>query len=114
MRVLVAEDDDRTRRACVELLEGEGYVPLAKARDGHEPWSSTAANTRPSCCSTFMMPHLPATSLPAIRREDASVPILFLSAKSEEFDKVLGLEYGRRRLRGQTLWVRESWRVSAR
>jgi len=94
MRVLVAEDDDRTRAGLVELLQGEGYVPLP-ARDGREALEIYRRERPDVVLLDIMMPRSSGYDVcREIRQEDARVPILFLSAKSEEFDKVLGLELG--------------------
>jgi DNA-binding response OmpR family regulator len=94
MRVLVAEDDDRTRAGLVELLQSEGYAPLP-ARDGREAFDIYRREHPDVVLLDIMLPGLSGYEVcRAIRREDANVPILFLSAKSEEFDKVLGLELG--------------------
>jgi DNA-binding response OmpR family regulator len=94
MKVLVAEDDDRTRAGLVELLEGEGYVPVA-ARDGREALEIYRRERPDVVLLDIMMPGASGYDVcREIRRENAQVPILFLSAKSEEFDKVLGLELG--------------------
>jgi len=94
VKVLIAEDDRRTRQGLVEILEGEGYQTLP-AEDGQvalEVW----ARERPDVVLLdIMMPRASGYDVcRAIRKTDERVPILFLSAKGEELDKVLGLELG--------------------
>jgi DNA-binding response OmpR family regulator len=94
MKVLVAEDDDRTRAGLVELLQGEGYVPIA-ARDGREALDLYRRERPAVVLLDIMMPGASGYDVcREIRRDNPSVPVLFLSAKSEELDKVLGLELG--------------------
>src|SRR5512145_1928569 len=94
MKVLVAEDDDRTRAGLVELLEGEGYLPLA-ARDGREALALFRKEQPQVVLLDIMMPGASGYDVcREIRREDQRALVLFLSAKSEELDKVLGLELG--------------------
>ncbi len=94
MRVLVAEDDDNIRNGLIEVLEREGYTPTA-ARDGQEALDRFRAEAPDFVCLDIMMPHLSGYDVCRdIRRENANVPIIFISAKSEEVDKVLGLELG--------------------
>ncbi len=94
MKVLVAEDDDRTRAGLVELLESEGYLPVA-ARDGREAIELFRKERPQAVLLDIMMPGASGYDVcREIRREDQQVPVLFLSAKSEELDKVLGLELG--------------------
>lgn len=94
MRVLVAEDDANMRRGIVEVLEGEGYDAVAAA-DGEEAWSLFERARPDFVCLDIMMPKLDGYEVcRRIRARDAAIPIVFLSAKSEEIDKVLGLELG--------------------
>ena len=94
MKVLVAEDDDRTRAGLVELLEAEGYSPVP-ARDGKEALELFRHERPHVVLLDIMMPGASGYDVcREIRRADRKVPVLFLSAKSEELDKVLGLELG--------------------
>ncbi|MEQ9499199.1 MAG: response regulator transcription factor [Deltaproteobacteria bacterium] len=94
MRVLVAEDDPNMRRGIVEVLEGEGYDAVA-ASDGEEAWVLFERARPDFVCLDIMMPKLDGYEVcRRIRAQDATIPIVFLSAKSEEIDKVLGLELG--------------------
>src|SRR5258706_1230578 len=94
MRVLIAEDDAVTRAGLVEILEGEGYA-VAAANDGERAldcWRSTRADF---VLLDIMMPERSGYDVcREIRRTDRDVPIVFLSAKTEEIDKVVGLELG--------------------
>ena len=94
MKVLVAEDDEHTRRGLVEILENEGYGAIA-AHDGKEALAAFRREEPDFVCLDIMMPGLSGYDVcREIRRRNPRVPILFISAKSEEIDKVLGLELG--------------------
>ncbi len=94
MRVLVAEDDPNMRRGIVEVLEGEGYDAVAAA-DGEEALAMFERARPDFVCLDIMMPKVDGYEVcRRIRALDAVIPIVFLSAKSEEIDKVLGLELG--------------------
>lgn len=94
MKVLVAEDDANIRAALVEILEHEGYQVLA-AEDGQRALELFRAEAPHFVCLDIMMPKLSGYDVcREIRRQSERTPILFLSAKSEEIDKVLGLELG--------------------
>jgi len=94
MTVLVAEDDPVTREALAELLQGEGHRVLA-AKDGREALELWAAHRPGLVLLDIMMPGASGYEVcRSIRREDRRTPVLFLSAKSEEVDVVLGLELG--------------------
>jgi two-component system, OmpR family, alkaline phosphatase synthesis response regulator PhoP len=94
MRVLIAEDDDLIRKGLAEILESEGYEPV-QARDGREALALFAQAKPDFVCLDIMMPGKSGYDVcREIRARDARVPIVFLSAKSEEIDKVVGLELG--------------------
>lgn len=94
MRVLVAEDDEHTRNGLVEILEAEGYQTIT-ARDGKEAVELFEKERPDFVCLDIMMPGTSGYEVcKQIRAIDESVPLIFISAKSEEIDKVLGLELG--------------------
>jgi DNA-binding response OmpR family regulator len=75
-------------------LAAEGFVPL-RAHDGAEALALWRKKKPDLLCLDIMMPRLGGYEVcRAVRAEDAQVPILFLSAKSEEVDVVVGLELG--------------------
>jgi DNA-binding response OmpR family regulator len=94
MKVLVAEDDELTRNGLVEILQAEGYQVLAAA-DGTEALDLFEQEKPDFVCLDVMMPGASGYDVcKAIRSRDENVPMMFISAKSEEIDKVLGLELG--------------------
>lgn len=95
MRVLIAEDDRATREGLREILESEGYDVVCAA-DGTEALALFASRPRPEfVCLDIMMPGKGGYDVcREIRRTDRDVPVIFISAKAEEIDKVVGLELG--------------------
>jgi DNA-binding response OmpR family regulator len=94
MKVLIAEDDNHIREGLAEVLEGEGYETLP-ARDGNEALDVFRREKPDFVCLDIMMPGVDGYEVcKEIRRHDPAVPIIFISAKSEEIDRVLGLELG--------------------
>ena len=94
MRVLVAEDDTAMRAGLTEILEGEGYDVLP-APDGAAAIDRWRADRADFVLLDIMMPERSGYDVcREIRRTDREVPIMFLSAKTDEIDKVLGLELG--------------------
>ncbi|MDD5306885.1 MAG: response regulator transcription factor [Deltaproteobacteria bacterium] len=94
MKVLIAEDDDNIRKGLAEILESEGYEPV-QAHDGKEALTLFNEARPDFVCLDIMMPGASGYDVcREIRKRDARVPIVFLSAKSEEIDKVIGLELG--------------------
>ena len=94
MKVLVAEDDACIRAGLVDLLEREGYRTVAAAT-GAEAIDAFTRETPDFVCLDIMMPGVDGYDVcKHIRRQNAAVPIIFISAKSEEIDRVVGLEIG--------------------
>jgi DNA-binding response OmpR family regulator len=94
MKVLIAEDDANTRRGLEEILEAEGYRTVA-ADNGREALRLFATESPDFVCLDIMMPGASGYDVcREIRRADPGVPVIFISAKSEEIDKVVGLELG--------------------
>lgn len=94
MKVLIAEDDPRTREGLQQILEAEGYETVL-ASDGEEALELIEARAPDILCLDVMMPKASGYDVcRRVREKDSGIPILFISAKSEEIDKVLGLELG--------------------
>lgn len=93
MRVLVCEDDRHIRGALCEILRQEGYEVI-EANDGVEALESYFRFQPDFICLDIMLPGKNGYDVCRTVRESASTPILFLSAKSEEIDRVLALELG--------------------
>ena len=94
MKILVAEDDQNTRDGLVEIFEKEGYQTLT-APDGNKALETFEAENPDIVCLDIMMPGVSGYDVcKAIRAKRDDIPIIFISAKSEEIDKVLGLELG--------------------
>jgi DNA-binding response OmpR family regulator len=94
VKVLIVEDDENIRAGLAELLEREGYRPI-QARDGQEGLELFQREAPDLVCLDVMMPGLSGYDVcREIRRRDPVVPVLFISARSEEIDRVIGLELG--------------------
>ncbi|MEM6470142.1 MAG: response regulator transcription factor [Planctomycetota bacterium] len=93
-RILVAEDDRNIRSALAELLRAEGY-DVTEAADGLHAKSLFDATKPDMACLDVMMPGMSGYDLcKHFRSKSPSMPILFITAKAEEIDKVVGLELG--------------------
>ncbi|HEX2658113.1 MAG TPA: response regulator transcription factor [Polyangia bacterium] len=94
MKVLVAEDDRHIREGLVAILAAEGYQVVVAA-DGPEALARFRAESPHFILLDIMMPGLNGYDVcRRIRAENVDVPLIFISAKSEEIDRVLGLELG--------------------
>ena len=94
MKVLIAEDDPHTRAGLSEILEAEGYQVLT-APDGKDAMRVFQRESPDFVCLDIMMPGMSGNDVcREIRRTNSNVPVIFISAKSEEIDTVIGLELG--------------------
>lgn len=91
--ILVVDDDREIVKAIAILLEKEGYVVL-RAYDGLEALDMLASKSGAAAHQDVMMPRLDGLSAVMKIREKRNLPIIVLSAKSEDSDKVLGLSMG--------------------
>jgi len=92
--ILVAEDDASIRLGLVDTLESEGYAVI-EAAHGEEAVTLFTEEKPDLVLLDIMMPRLSGYDVcREIRKSSATTPVIMLSAKSEEIDKVLGLELG--------------------
>ncbi len=93
-RILVAEDDTRIREGLVDLLASEGYRVTA-AGDGSEAESLLETEDFDLAILDIMMPGKSGYDLCRdIRAGGSRIPVIMLTAKGEEIDKVVGLKLG--------------------
>ena len=91
--ILVVDDDREIVRAIAIMLEKEGYSVLC-AYDGLEALDVAMNNAVQLILIDVMMPKLNGLSAVMKIREKCNIPIIVLSAKSEDTDKILGLSMG--------------------
>ena len=93
MKVLVVEDD-RTLLSVLEYnLKKEGYS-VVTASDGIEAVEIARAERPQLVLLDIMLPKLDGLEVCRILRKESTVPILILTARADEVDKVVGLELG--------------------
>ncbi|HEY8491787.1 MAG TPA: response regulator transcription factor [Dehalococcoidia bacterium] len=92
-RVLVVEDDETLRTAVRYALEREGFQVLAAA-DGVSGLRSALTDRPHVVILDLMLPGMDGLEVCRRIRAASSVPVLILTARSEEVDKVVGLELG--------------------
>lgn len=94
LRILLAEDDPNLGKVLKDSLELENnYVELFE--NGELAWKSYSKDTFDLCILDVMMPLKDGFTLAAeIKRVDAQMPIIFLTAKSMHQDKIKGLSIG--------------------
>ncbi|MCA8953610.1 MAG: response regulator transcription factor [Planctomycetes bacterium] len=93
-RLLLVEDDATLRTALGDAFRGEGYA-LETAADGHEARAALREQRFDLVILDIMLPGPSGLELlRELRERDADTPVLLLTARGEEGDKVLGLELG--------------------
>ena len=91
--VLVVDDDKAIVEAIEIYLRGEGYN-IFKAYDGAEALEVIKEEEIHLIIMDIMMPKMDGTRATLKIREEKEIPIIMLSAKSEDTDKILGLNIG--------------------
>jgi two-component system response regulator RegX3 len=91
--VLVVEDEESYSDALAYMLRKEGY-DVAIAATGPEALSEFDRNGADIVLLDLMLPGLPGTEVCRQIRATSSVPVIMVSAKDDEVDKVVGLELG--------------------
>ncbi len=93
-KIIIIEDEESILMALEDNLKLEGYV-LSSALDGEMGLSKVIENHYDLIILDIMLPKMNGFDVcRRIRQEGISTPILMLTAKSQEIDKVLGLELG--------------------
>jgi two-component system alkaline phosphatase synthesis response regulator PhoP len=91
--ILVVDDETTLRETLVEALELEGYRAIPAA-DGREALIRFRADQPDLVLLDLMLPELSGVEVCRILRAESQVPIIMLTARDGEVDKVVGLELG--------------------
>jgi DNA-binding response OmpR family regulator len=93
-RLLIAEDDKNLSAVIRDYLAIEGYE-VHICEDGMSCWNKFTAESFDLCILDIMMPALDGFTLAEqIRQRNATIPILFLTARSAQEDKIKGFKTG--------------------
>lgn len=94
MTILLADDDPITLDTLAACLAPEGFRTLL-AKDGLEALELWKRHKPDLLCLDIMMPRVDGYEVcRRVRSDDGKVPVLFISAKNEEIDVVVGLQLG--------------------
>lgn len=93
MKILVVDDEERIRRLLKMYLERENYV-IEEAEDGDEALSKALANDYDVILLDLMMPGKDGIEVCRELREKKGTPVIMLTAKGEEVNRVQGFEVG--------------------
>ena len=91
--ILVVDDETTLRETLVEALEAEGFR-VVSAADGRGALAVFRAERPDLVLLDLMLPELSGIEVCRIIRAESGVPIVMLTAKDSELDKVVGLELG--------------------
>lgn len=91
--ILLVEDDKEIREGIEIFLRGQGYQ-VFQAADGIEGLGILAVEEIHLAIVDIMMPRMDGVTMVVKLRENYDFPVIFLSAKSEEVDKIMGLNMG--------------------
>ena len=92
-RVLVVEDEESYSEALAYMLRKEGFE-VAIAADGNAALTEFDRNGADIVLLDLMLPGIPGTEVCRTIRQTSNVPVIMVSAKDDEVDKVVGLELG--------------------
>jgi two-component system response regulator RegX3 len=92
-RVLVIEDEESFRDALQFMLSREGF-DVVLAADGSEGMKQFDAKNPDLVLLDLMLPEVSGTEVCKYIRSKSNVPVIMLTAKDTEIDKVVGLELG--------------------
>ncbi|MCI9584435.1 DNA-binding response regulator [Clostridiaceae bacterium] len=91
--ILLAEDDKEIRQGIEIFLRGQGYK-VFQASDGLDGLAILEREEIHLAIVDIMMPRMDGVTMVVKLREKYDFPVIFLSAKSEEVDKIMGLNMG--------------------
>lgn len=91
--ILIIEDEQRMRSLLSDYLKKEGYISI-EASNGLEGVKTFASNSVDLVILDIMMPYMDGWEVCKNIRKTSNVPIILLTAKSEDDDKLLGYELG--------------------
>lgn len=93
VKILIVDDEDRIRDMIKEYISFEGYA-IEEASDGVSALNLFKRNTYSIIILDVMMPKMDGWSVCREIRKTSSVPIIMLTARGEEYDKLFGFELG--------------------
>jgi DNA-binding response OmpR family regulator len=91
--ILVVEDEPTLRETLADALEADGFRVVVAA-DGREALTQFRGERPDLVLLDLMLPELSGTEVMRIIRAESGVPIVMLTAKDSEVDKIVGLELG--------------------
>lgn len=91
--ILIADDNKDIREVLATYVAGEGYEPVV-AEDGIEAYEAFRKNNPVCVLLDIMMPGMDGYKVCEKIRETSDVPIILITAKGEDYERVMGLDIG--------------------
>lgn len=92
-KILLVEDEDRIREMIKEYLENEGFI-VTEAIDGADALEKFKSFEYDMMVLDVMLPRVDGWSVCREVRRTSSIPMLMLTARGEEYDRLFGFELG--------------------
>lgn len=92
-KILLVDDESEILEICRDYLKASGY-DVVTAKDGMQGLSFAKREKPDLIVTDLMMPEMDGIDLTRAIRKESSVPIIMLTARVEETDKLIGLELG--------------------
>ena len=92
-KILIVDDEEKIRKIIREYLEFEGFL-CYEANDGFMAIEMCKNNIYDLIVLDIMMPKIDGFTVAKEIRKKSNVPIIMLSARSEEYDKLFGFQLG--------------------
>ena len=93
MQILIIDDDEKLCTLVAEYLEPMGYA-VDMAHDGQQGLQMARANEYRAVILDVMMPQIDGLEVLKRLRKESDVPVLMLTARGDETDRIVGLEMG--------------------
>ncbi|MDH3693892.1 MAG: response regulator transcription factor [Gammaproteobacteria bacterium] len=94
MTTILVVDDEQHIREVIEFALKQNGFQIIHAKDGREALDAVDRESPDLIVLDILMPEISGTDVCREIRKNSNVPIVFLSSKDEELDKILGLELG--------------------
>lgn len=91
--ILIVDDEEKIREIITVYLKKNGYNVI-EAKDGEEALNKFQETSPDLIVLDLMLPYIDGLQVCKMIRKDSSVPIIMLTARGEEYDKIKGLDIG--------------------
>lgn len=92
-RILIADDNEQLVRILSDAARSEGFQPVS-AKNGKEALDQFHSSSPAVVLLDVMMPEMDGFQVCRLIRKESLVPILMITARSEDFEKIMGLDIG--------------------